>query len=390
MHGETRERESNWWSVQKMESPSCFNGRMLEPSDLLEPPSGNASDGHELADLCAATADLTIPFGPSDLLAPPSEDEGAPSARELANVLRRASNALARARHGPAAAPAPSAANALCAIVPSASAEAIEAERLRVRAARDAFPDSGWKTSAPAFRMPATARASPSGTWEHQEAARHRPRPASASPAAIRAATVAPAIGRPLRPVERPNSAAVPRRKPPPSVPENSDLSGPDPWWDRLNAAKTGHLLLSESEAARARTAGCAPPAAPALVSQHEIPSHGCWIRLSEQQRSAPARRVDAARGGQPPPPPGVGLGAGLGYRQAQPPARNHTPRTFGTAPRASPSGTWAHQAAVGNNAHRRARGEQPGRGVEPHDYGSFLPLQPLLEVAGTRQRSDK
>lgn len=328
-------------------------------------------------------ASLTIPLGPSNLLEAPLEEEGdgAPlSARELADVLKRAGNALVRARHGPAAAPAPRAA---ASHVPGASAEALEAERLRVRAARDAFPDAGFATSAPAFRMPARARASPSGTWDHQEAARHRPRPASAAPDKVRAANVAPAVGRPLRPVERPNTAAAPRRALPPAVPESSELPGPDAWWDRLNAAQTGQLLISESEAARARTCGVSP-CVPALASRHDVPTHGCWIRLSEQ-RSAPTRCRGAQQSAQHAPRSGCAqAGAGLGCRQAHPQSCR-TPRTFGTAARASASGTWAHQAAVGNNADRRARGEPAGGAAQGHEFGSFLPLQPLLEIAGTR-----
>ncbi|KAG8469344.1 hypothetical protein KFE25_007862 [Diacronema lutheri] len=315
-------------------------------------------------------------LAPSDLWAEPvAEDEAELSARELASVLRRAGNALARARGGPAAAPAPSASGAHS-VAPAASAEAVEAERLRVRAAKDEFPQAGWHSSTPAFRMPVAARASPSGTWEHQEAARHRPRSALPTPDAQRAAHVAPAVGRPLRPVERPNSAAPSRRARPPTAPDGSELSGPDAWWDRLAAAKTHQLLLSESDEARAKTAGHVPWVPPQpLASRHDIPTHGNWIRLSEQH-PAPRARPDGRA--DPPPPPGVG-----GYRQAQPPQRARTPRTFGTAARASPSGTWAHQAAVGNNANRRSRGEA-ANGIPLHAYGSFLPLQPLLEHRAT------
>ncbi|KAJ1629730.1 hypothetical protein T492DRAFT_907400, partial [Pavlovales sp. CCMP2436] len=158
-----------------------------------------------------------LPIGASDLLAAPARDAGeeaALSARELASVLRRAGNALVRARGGPAAAPAPPSA---LRSTPAPSAEAIETERTRVREARDAFPPEAWNpsnASAPAFSMPLTARASPSGTWTHQQAARARARPASASQGQLRAAALGAAVGRPLPITERPQTVAGGARRP--------------------------------------------------------------------------------------------------------------------------------------------------------------------------------
>jgi hypothetical protein len=322
-----------------------------------------------------------LPLGPSDLLVAPADADAdaALTARELARVLRNAGNALARARHGPAAARPPRSASALS-LQPSAPPEAVEAERQRVQLARDEFPDAGWESRAPSARMPLAARASPSGTWDHQEAARNRPRPASASASKGRAALLPSAVGgQLLRPNDRPATALAaaaraPRAAAAAARPDDSDLSGPDAWWERLNSARGGRTLLSDSEAAHARARGLAPPAPP-LESRHDIPTAGCWIRLSEQH-AAPIR----AQAGQPPQPRGVGLGAGLGFKEAQPAPRACAARTFGTAARASASGTWAHQAAVPNNADRRAPGEKATgalRGPVAHKYGSFLPLRP-------------
>lgn len=310
-----------------------------------------------------ALSDLPEEAGASDLLQPPEgvdEDEAPLSSAELARVLKRAQHALHRARGRPGTAPP-----AATPPVPAPPPEAVKAERERVSGLRAQYPLPPPASLTPAFSIPLRARTSPSGTWDHQESARYRPRPspfagqqAKVTSGLVGARAAVRAQARDGDGLGRSGGRPQPSRPTKDGAPQAHDVAA-DAWWARLASARTGNVLLSESEVSRIHRKGAIPQPQP-LASRHDLPTEGNWIRLSEQvhaEREKPVERL----------------------------SRRRHPATFGMAPRASSSGTWPHQAAVRDAASHgnRTRHQRP----ESHDFGSFLPIQTPATTAARRPR---